>query len=140
MAQRDGAAIDIEPGHVQPQLSAHGQGLRTLRFVDLETANLVKDQAGARQQQPDRRRRANAHELRRHAHHSGGHHPRQGAQALCLGVSARCDHAGRGTVHQRRAVATSLHASGIDRPELGQHLGGRQAGVAVLCDLRQLAL
>ena len=140
MAQRDGPAIDVEPGHVQPEFAANRQGLRALCLIDLETANLVKDQAGARQQQPDRWRRANAHDLWRHAHHSGGHHPRQGAQTLRLGVSARCDHAGRGTVHQRRAVATSLHASGIDRPELGQHLGGRQAGVAVLCDLRQLAL
>ena len=72
MAQRNRAAVDVQPVQVQAQLAAHGQGLRALGFVDFKTRDVAELQAGTRQQQTNGWRRANAHDVRRHADHGRG--------------------------------------------------------------------
>ena len=143
MAQRNGAAVDVEFAQIQFQLAAHGQRLCALGFVDLETANLIQRHPGAFQQQANRRRRAYAHDLGRHAHHGAGHDARQRFLAVGPGpichVLARRHDGRRSGIDQGRAVATGLHAALVHRLEPGQHFDRRNAGVRVLRHLRGLA-
>src|SRR6266849_5072625 len=67
MADGDGAAVDVELGVVDAEFARARHHLRAERFVDLETIDIRKLEAGALERGLDRRHRADAHDFRRHA-------------------------------------------------------------------------
>ena len=67
MAERDGAAVDVEPVQIHAQFLGHRQRLCALRLVDLEAADVIQLQSRALQQQADGRRGAEAQDLGRYA-------------------------------------------------------------------------
>ena len=85
----------------------------------------------ALEQQADRRRRTDAHDLRRHADGRRGNQARQRLAAPVAFHRARGHQRGHRRIGQRRAVAAGLHAVLEHRAQLGQHLGRRDARVRV---------
>ena len=69
---RDGAAVDVELCLVEAELADAGQGLRAERLVDLDAVDLVERQAGGVEHGADGGRRADAHDLGRHADAGAG--------------------------------------------------------------------
>ena len=67
MPDGDGAAVDIELGLIDPELARAGHALRAEGLIDLEPADLVEAQPALLQHRADRRHRADAHEMGRHA-------------------------------------------------------------------------
>ena len=72
MADRDRAAVHVQPGLVQPQRARAGHRLGGERLVDLDPVDGVEPQADPFQQRIDRRHRADAHHLRRAADRDAG--------------------------------------------------------------------
>ena len=70
MAERDRAAVDVEPRRIDRQLGEAGEDLRGERLVQLDEVDRVERQAGAREHLADRRHRADAEQLRRDARRS----------------------------------------------------------------------
>ena len=64
MAERDGAAVDVQPIRIDGQLAQAGEHLRGERFVQLDEIDLVERQPGELQRLADRRHRADAEALR----------------------------------------------------------------------------
>ncbi len=66
MAERDGAAIGIDPRIVihQSKLPKTGKPLRGERFVQLDQVDAVERNAGTVEQEPHRRHRFDAHHAR----------------------------------------------------------------------------
>src|SRR5450830_315592 len=140
MAQCNGAAVDVEPAAIESEFAFHGDGLRSLGFIDFEAADVVQRQAVAFQQQATRRRRTDAHDLGRHADHGGGDYARQRLAWMVAQVAAGGDDGGRGRIHQRGAVAAGLHTVGVERTQLAQHFHRRRPWMRIVCGLADLAL
>jgi hypothetical protein len=98
MADGDGAAVDVELGLVDAEFARARHHLRAERFVDLETIDIRKLEAGALEHGLDRRHRADAHDFRRHAHGGAGENARE------RGLAAALDVIGGGDERRRRAV------------------------------------
>ena len=64
MAERDRAAVDVQPLGIDRQLAQAREHLRGERLVQLDEIDLVERQAGQLQHLPDRRHRADAEALR----------------------------------------------------------------------------
>ena len=72
MADGDGPAVDVDLGAVEAQLALDRNVLRAERLVDLEAGDVAELQPGLGEHGADRRRRADPHDLRRHAHRRAG--------------------------------------------------------------------
>ena len=64
MAERDRAAVDVQPLRIDRQLAQAGEHLRGERFVQLDEIDLVEREPGQLQHLADRRHRADAEALR----------------------------------------------------------------------------
>jgi hypothetical protein len=106
MAQRNRAApgVDARVVVLQAQQAQHGQALRGKGFVEFDHVHLIQLQAGERQHLLGGRRRADAHDARRHAGHGHADHARLGRQAI-LG--------GRGFVGQQQRAGAVVDAAGV---------------------------
>ena len=89
MADGDGAAIDVELGLVEAELARAGHDLGAERLVDLEAVDVGELEPGALQHRLDRRHRADAHDLRRHADRGAGDDARERRLAGLLRVVGR---------------------------------------------------
>ncbi len=86
MADGNRAAIDVELVLVEAEFARAGHDLGAEGLVDLEAADLVERQPGAVQHRLDRRHRADAHDLRRHADGGAGQNARQRLLPELFGV------------------------------------------------------
>jgi hypothetical protein len=118
-AERDRAAVDVELGEVEAEFAADGQSLRTLRFVDLETGDVGHFQPAALEQQADGRRRADAHDFRRHADGGAGDDAGERFPAVLCRIVLRRDQHGRRAIDDGRRIAAGLHAA-EGRLDLGE--------------------
>src|SRR5438876_2453693 len=69
MAQRDGAAVDVDPLTRQGALAHHGERLTSERFVEFNQVEVLELEARLLQSLRNRGDRADAHDPRRHAAH-----------------------------------------------------------------------
>ena len=108
MAQRDPAAVDVQPVSVELQLALAGDHLRGERLVDLDQVDIGEREPGRLEHLLRGRDRPDAHDLGRHAR---PRHPDDAGQRLAsLGAGPRLAH----QHHCRRAVgdaATSCRPS-----------------------------
>ena len=72
MAERDGAAERIDLCRIQAQFADHGDRLRGEGLVEFDPVEIVLRDAGLLECARNRRDRADAHDLGRHAHHGRG--------------------------------------------------------------------
>src|SRR5579859_161128 len=125
MAERDGAAIDIDAGLVELEVADAGQRLGGEGFVELDHVELRGIEAGAGQRLGRGRDRADAHDLGgaagdRHRLDAG-----QDVEAMLLGVVLAGDQHHSRTVGQRRGGAGGDGAVLVEgQLEAGQALGG----------------
>ena len=67
MAQRDGAAVDVDDFRIESGGADHGQRLRRESFVEFDDADVVQLEPGERQRFGNRHHGTDAHDFRRHA-------------------------------------------------------------------------
>ena len=102
MAQRDGAAVDVEPIGIDRQLFEAGEHLRGEGFIQLDEVDLIERQAGEGQRLADRRHGADAETLRLDTCRCEGHEPAErGQPALFCARRRHHDHR-RGPVARLR--------------------------------------
>ena len=89
MAERDRAAVDVQPFGIDRQLLQAGEHLRGERFVQLDEIDLVEREAGELQRLADRRHRPDAEALRLDAGGREGDEARQRRQAGGLARARR---------------------------------------------------
>ena len=130
MADGDRAAIDVELVLVEAELAGAGHDLRAEGLVDLEAVDVGQLEAGALEHGLDRRHRADAHDLRRHAHGRAGDDAGKRRLAGCLDVIGGGDQRRRGAIDDGRGIAAGLHAA-ESRPDGRQRFerGGADVGV-----------
>ena len=81
MAERDRAAVDVQPVGIDRQLLQAGEHLRGERLVQLDEIDLIERQAGQLQHLADRRHRADAEALGLDAGGREGDEPAERRQA-----------------------------------------------------------
>src|SRR5262249_44954792 len=132
-------AVDIELLLVEPELADAGDDLGAERLVDLDAVDLVETEAGPFQERADRRRGADAHDLRRTADGEGPDQPGERRLALSLEEGAAGDDDPGGAVDHAGGIAPRLHAA-EGRTELGERLARGRAGMGVLAEAFDLAV
>src|SRR6266404_6617930 len=80
MAQRDRAAMDIEPLAGERQLTLDGAGLRRERLVDLDEIHVIHRQSGLCQSGPRRGHRTDSHHGRIDSCHAPRNQPSEWLQ------------------------------------------------------------
>jgi len=130
MADGNRAAVDVELGFVDAELARAGHHLGAERLVDLEAIDVGKFMAGALEHRFDGGNRADAHDLRRHAHSGAGDDARERKLAGSLCVIAGGDQRRRRAVDDRRGIAAGLHAAKRGW-NFRQHLDWRWADMGV---------
>src|ERR1700742_2298348 len=120
MPDGDSAAIDVEFVFVEPEFAAAGDHLRAECLIDLDTVDLIERHVCTFQERAYRRRRADAHNLRRTPDRHGGEEACERRLAFLFEISAaRDDHARRAVNHAGRIAA------GLDAAESGAYFGER---------------
>src|SRR5437764_2359609 len=105
VADRDGTAVHIGLGAVEPQLLLDGEVLGRKRLVHLDEIELLELHAGLLQRLAGRGCRANAHVPGLDPRHRPRYEAAQRLQAMRLGEILARDHGGRRTVHDPGRVA-----------------------------------
>ena len=124
MAERDGAAVDVEAIRIDRQLAQTGEHLRGERLVQLHEADVVERQPRQLQRLANRRHGTDAEALRLNAGRGEGDEARQRLQAALLGERRRRDEHRRGAVARLRRVAGGDGAGRVEgRSKLGERLG-----------------
>ena len=133
MADRDRAAVHVELVLVEVERARAGHHLRAERLVDLEAVDVGERQPGLLDCRLDRRHRADAHDLGRHAGRRARDEARERRLALLLRITCRGDERRRRAIDDGRRIAAGLHAAegGAD---LGELLDRRRAHVRVVID------
>ena len=88
MAERDGAAVHIEPSRVDGQLAEAGECLGSERLVQFDEVDLVERESGQRERLANGRNRADAELLRFDPCRRIGDEARQRRQARALAIAA----------------------------------------------------
>ncbi len=104
MADRDRAAIDVDPLGIPAELLADGERLRGERFVGLDQVEILELPAGLGQRLAAGGDRADAHDRGIDAGRGEALDARQDRRAAALGLLARGDDQGGGTVVEARGV------------------------------------
>src|SRR2546430_3257057 len=105
VANRDGTAVHVGLGAVEPQLLLDGEVLRRKRLVHLDEIELLELHAGLLECLAGRGRRADAHILGLDPRHRPRYQPAQGLQAVRRGEILAREHGGRRAVHDPGRVA-----------------------------------
>src|SRR6185295_7443227 len=128
MAERDRAAVDVEPIGIDRQRAQAGEDLRGEGFVQLDEIDLVEGQAGELQRFLDRRNGSDAEALRLDAGGREGDEARHRREAGSPRASGGGDDHRRGAVARLRRVPCGHRPLRVEGwPELRE--GGRR-GVA----------
>ena len=88
VAERDRAAVGVELVRVDAELVAAGHDLRRERLVHLDHVHVVDRHARRLEHRPDRRDRAEAHDLRANRRHRGRDDARPGLEAHSRALSS----------------------------------------------------
>ena len=98
VAQRDGAAVDVDLAHVEVQLTGHSDGLSGKGLVGLDQVDVVDGQAGLGHSGTGGRHGANAHDLGIHAALAPANQLGHGLQAVLLHSLGGSQHDGGSAV------------------------------------------
>ena len=140
MAERDRAAVHVQPLRIDRQLLQAREHLRRERFVQLDEIDLIERQSRELQHLPDRRDRTDAEQLRLDAGRRERDEPRQRRQAALARAGRRGDDHRRRAVARLRRVAGRHRPVGVKRrPQLRQRLGGGVAPRSFVHRERDLA-
>ncbi len=115
MAERDGAAVDVELLVGDAELALAVDRLAREGLVDLEEVDVVDREAGLREQLLHRRERADAHDRRVDARRCEGAEVAERLEPERLGLLAAHHERRRRAVGERRAVAGGDAALGRER-------------------------
>ena len=136
MAERHGAAVEVEGPLVDPEIAHAGQRLRSERLIELDHLDVADLEPGAGQRFPRRGDRPDAHDLGGAAGDRDAPDAGQHVEPVLVGVILGADqHRGR-PVGQRRGGAGGHRAMLVERGlEVGERrLAGLRADAAVGLD------
>ena len=125
MAERDGAAVDVDARRIEAERADDGEGLRGKGLVELDEADVVEGEAGELEGFGDGGDGTDAHLFRQAAGDGVGDEAGEGVKAEFAGAAGIHENGGGGAVGGLRGVAGgdgSLRVEG--GLELGQRFGG----------------
>src|SRR3954447_1234560 len=114
MADRDGAAVHVEPVEVDPEVLVRRHDLGRERLVDLNQVDVADGHARTGECPLGRLDRTEPHDLGREGAHAGRHDPGQGSDAELGRLRVGHDDDRCRAVVQRAAVARGDHAVGAE--------------------------